>query len=147
MHSRARKVDRRRAGRRLAGELDAALLLIGFATPATAGQTPEFVGHSYELQYDNGFRVVDTFMSAETLHFKVLSQPTPGREGNVHYQWEQIGPHVYVIFWTEADGGTVVHVDDFRQHISRSYYTPPGQKLVRAKPEFPRTKAEEPVDA
>jgi hypothetical protein len=111
----------------------AAAGLFMMSSAVSASPAPEFVGHSFDLQYDNGFRVVDTFGTGNQLHFEVLSAPTPGRQGAVRYNWQRVGPHLYVIYWTEADGGTVVHVDDFKRHISRSYYTPAGKPLVQSK--------------
>ncbi|WP_413541084.1 MoaF-related domain-containing protein [Burkholderia gladioli] len=41
-----------------------------------------------------------------------------------------VAPHTYAISWVEDNGGTVVHVDDFHRHLSRSYYTPRGGELI-----------------
>ncbi len=102
------------------------------ATPAGDHGAPPFVGHRFVLAYSNGFRVVDEFVTSDELRFTVLSPPTPGRSGTVHYRWSAIAPHLYAIRWTEADGGTVMHIDDFNKGISRSYYVPAGAPLVES---------------
>lgn len=124
-------------GSRLLWPLAMALLLLHGLVPACAAERPEFVGRSYELAYDNGFRVRDSFVSDTELEFEVLSAPTPGRRGSVAYQWQRIAPHIYMIFWTEPDGGTVVHVDDFQRRISRSYHTPPGKAIMPSVAQIP----------
>jgi hypothetical protein len=105
---------------------------IAHATPGGGHGAPPFVGQSFDLTYSNGFRVVDEFATPDELRFTVLSPPTPGRSGTVHYRWSAIAPHIYAIRWTDADGGTLMHIDDFNKDISRSYYVPAGGTLIES---------------
>lgn len=116
----------------------AVLLPLAVGQSVSASEKPEFIGRSYDLRYDNGFHVIDSFVDDKNLRFKVLSAPMPGRKGIVRYYWQRVAPHIYTMYWTEADGGVVVHVDDFRKRLSRSYYTPPGRSVVPSMAKIPR---------
>lgn len=105
---------------------------IAHATTGGGHRAPPFVGQRFDLTFSNGFRVVDEFVTLDELRFTVRSPPSPGRSGTVHYRWSVIAPHIYAIRWTEADGGIVMHIDDFNKNISRSYYVPAGGTLVES---------------
>ncbi|RVI77373.1 hypothetical protein CN188_22375 [Sinorhizobium meliloti] len=46
-----------------------------------------------------------------------------GVSGTVDYQCRRLGGEIYAISWQEADGSTVVHVDDFQAGRSLSFFT------------------------
>ena len=61
-----------------------------------------------------------------------LAAAQGAHSGTVDYRWSVIAPHIYAIRWTEADGGAVMHIDDFNKDISRSYYIPAGGTLFES---------------
>lgn len=102
----------------------------------TVQVSPEFVGRTFDLLYSNKFHVVDKFGANNILTFTVLSGQGAVRHGRAIYHWYSITDHIYAISWTEYDGGTVVHIDDFQHHLSRSFYTPSGGKLMYSQAEI-----------
>lgn len=98
------------------------------ASASWAADTPSFVGHTYLFQYD-GFAAQDSFISADTISFVVTEGPLKGLTGEVNYQYREIRPGAYLIYWQEKDGGTVTHLDDFQQGLSHSNYTTPKMEF------------------
>lgn len=94
------------------------------ASTSSSADTPPFVGHTYLFQYE-GFAAQDTFISTDTIGFVVTEGPLKGLTGEVKYQYREIRPGAYLIYWQEKDGGTVTHLDDFQQGLSYSNYTTP----------------------
>ncbi|MEO5598661.1 MAG: hypothetical protein ABIQ66_08575 [Novosphingobium sp.] len=81
----------------------------------------EFVGKTYRFDYD-GFVAEDHF-SQDEVHFEVVGGPITGLRGSARYTAREVAKGIYAISWQEADGSTVVHVDNFTDGVSLSYFT------------------------
>ena len=46
-----------------------------------------------------------------------------GASGEAQCQWQEVSDGVYAISWQEADGATVVHIDDFIRGRSQAFFT------------------------
>jgi hypothetical protein len=90
--------------------------------------TPPFVGKRFEYRY-GGFAALEQFVSESEMTFTITAGGTAGRTERVKYQAKKVAPDTYLIAWQEADGGTVVHIDNFCQQTSHSLYTSAQQKF------------------
>lgn len=97
-------------------------------TAQTEAATLPFIGKRFEYRY-GGFAALEHFVSATEMTFTVTAGGSAGRTERVRYQAQKVAPDAYLISWQEADGGTVVHIDNFCQQSSHSLYTTAQQKF------------------
>lgn len=84
---------------------------------------PAFAGRSFQVDYP-GLSAHNTYSAdARSVRYAIVSGPYAGASGEAVCQWRQIAEGVYVIAWQEADGATVVHVDDFANGHSQTFFT------------------------
>lgn len=84
---------------------------------------PVFAGRGFRVDYD-GLSAHNLYSAdASHLRYAIVSGPYAGAEGEAACQWREIAEGVYVISWQEADGATVVHVDDFANGYSQAFFT------------------------
>lgn len=81
-----------------------------------------FEGKTYIYDY-KGFIVRNSFSSENEVTYDVLAGPAQGITGTAQFTTRQISDTQYLITWQEEDGGTVVHLDDFKKGLSYSHYT------------------------
>jgi len=67
----------------------------------------------------------------KALTYEITSGPFAGATATVEFEWTQVGDGIYVISWQEADGATVVHVDDFSLGSSLSFFTTSTAQFYR----------------
>ena len=79
----------------------------------TAADLPVFAGRRFRVRYDG--LAADNAYSADGRHvqYAIVSGAYAGARGEAACEWQQIRDGIYAISWQEADGATVVHVDDF----------------------------------
>ncbi|WMJ69340.1 adenylate cyclase [Stenotrophomonas sp. 24(2023)] len=84
---------------------------------------PLFAGRRFRVSYDG--LAADNHYSADGRHvqYAIVSGPYAGARGAADCQWQAIAEGVYAISWQEADGATVVHVDDFGNGCSLAWFT------------------------
>ncbi|MHC1672604.1 MoaF-related domain-containing protein [Stenotrophomonas maltophilia] len=89
----------------------------------TAPALPLFAGRRFRVSYDG--LAADNVYSADGRHvqYAIVSGAYAGAQGEAACEWQQIGEGVYAISWQEADGATVVHVDDFFGGRSLAWFT------------------------
>lgn len=92
------------------------------AAGAQAAEKLPFVGQQFEYRYGD-FAALERFESDTEMTFTITAGKTTGLSERVKYQAREVAPDTYLISWQEADGGTVVHVDNFKQGTSHSLYT------------------------
>ncbi|MCY1411072.1 hypothetical protein D9M71_264540 [compost metagenome] len=90
---------------------------------STPTPLPAFASRSFQVEYPG--LVAHNIYSADGRHvrYAIVSGPYAGARGEAECQWQQIAEGVYVISWQEADGATVVHVDDFANGHSQAFFT------------------------
>ncbi|MNE84748.1 hypothetical protein D3C80_1816840 [compost metagenome] len=89
----------------------------------TANPLPAFAGRSFHVEYP-GLAAHNIYSAdARRVRYAIVSGPYAGASGEAECQWQQIAEGVYVISWQEADGATVVHVEDFANGHSQAFFT------------------------
>ena len=87
------------------------------------GFLPVFAGHGFRVDYDGLFAHNVYSADGNGIRYAIVSGPYAGAHGEAACQWQEIDEGVYVISWQEADGATVVHVDDFANGRSKAFFT------------------------
>lgn len=86
-------------------------------------RTPAFAGRGFRVDYD-GLSAHNIYADdGQSVRYVIVSGPYSGASGESPCQWRQIADGVYVISWQEANGATVVHVDDFAGGQSQAFFT------------------------
>lgn len=92
---------------------------------------PPFAGCAFEVAYE-GLTAINAYAADSLiLRYEITEGALRGARGEVHYQWREIIPDIYAISWQEADGATVVHIDDFALGTSQSFLTTRELDLYR----------------
>lgn len=79
------------------------------------------VGVAFDVIFD-AFKVRLTTLSDDRLRFEIAEGPY-ARTETVRIAVTPIRPGVFAVSWVEAEGATVVHVEDFQRGIMHSYAT------------------------
>ncbi|QEY62698.1 adenylate cyclase [Metapseudomonas lalkuanensis] len=89
----------------------------------TSISRPAFAGRSFRVDYD-GLSAHNLYSAdGSRLRYAIVSGPCAGAQGEAECQWREIAEGIHVISWQEADGATVVHVDDFANGRSQAFFT------------------------
>lgn len=84
---------------------------------------PPFAGRRFRVDYE-GLSAHNCYAEdGGTIRYEIVSGPYAGASGEAACQWRRIGEGLYAISWQEADGATVVHLDDFVHGRSQAYFT------------------------
>jgi hypothetical protein len=94
-------------------------------------ETPPFAGKTFEVRYA-GLTALNAYaVDGISMCYKVTEGPYKGAKGKVKYRWRQVAPGIFAISWQEADRSTVVHIDDFNEGTSCSFFTTSRLELHR----------------
>ena len=90
-----------------------------------------FAGRSFEVDY--GDLVATNVYAADgrSLAYEITAGAAKGNAASVRFEWRHLHEETYVISWQEADGSTVIHVDDFGAGRSLSFFTTPDGQFFR----------------
>ncbi|MEO9241703.1 MoaF-related domain-containing protein [Pseudomonas inefficax] len=112
---------------------------------STPTPLPAFAGRSFQVEYPD--LAAHNIYSADGRHvrYAIVSGPYAGASGEAECQWQQIAEGVYVISWQEADGATVVHVDDFANGHSQAFFTASDLTFYRMQGPLTELNAQEPA--
>lgn len=84
---------------------------------------PLFAGRGFRVDYE-GLSAHNIYSEdGGSLRYAIVAGPHAGASGEARCQWQRIGEGVYAISWQEADGATVVHIDDFIGGRSQAFFT------------------------
>lgn len=97
----------------------------------TSAMPAPFAGRSFEVRYEGLTAINQYDADGRTMRYQITEGPLRGVEGEAHYQWTRVAAEVFAISWQEADGSTVVHVDDFDLGTSLSFFTTPDGDFHR----------------
>jgi|GEM_PF-203433 len=85
--------------------------------------TPRFAGRAFRVDYD-GLSAHNIYATdGQSVRYAIVSGPYAGASGESPCQSREIADGVYVISWQEANGATVVHIDDFSGGTSMAFFT------------------------
>lgn len=92
---------------------------------------PLFAGRSFRVDYD-GLSAHNIYSEdGSSIRYAIVAGPYAGASGEAPCQWQQIREGLYAISWQEANGATVVHVDDFIRGRSQAFFTASDLKFHR----------------
>lgn len=84
---------------------------------------PFFAGRRFRVDYD-GLSAHNIYADdGESIRYAIVAGPYAGASGEARCQWQEVSEGVYAISWQEADGATVVHIDDFINGRSQAFFT------------------------
>ncbi|MBN3761618.1 adenylate cyclase [Burkholderia sp. Ac-20365] len=90
-----------------------------------------FAGKTFEVRYA-GLTALNAYATdGVNMRYEITEGPYKGAAGEVKYAWRQIAPGIFAISWQEADRSTVVHIDDFYEGTSCSFFTTAQLELHR----------------
>ena len=80
-------------------------------------------GLTYLVSYP-GMKASNAYHAdGKTLRYEFTDGPAEGASAVVAFKWKRVGEGVYLISWQESDGATVVHLDDFENGRSDTFFT------------------------
>ncbi|HEX3641893.1 MAG TPA: hypothetical protein VHV10_11430 [Ktedonobacteraceae bacterium] len=98
------------------------------------GQCTSFPGAGHVFIADFSIAIFRlNFHSDTEMTFTVLKGPNTGFSETVHIMVTRVRPCVFIVTWKEADGSTVVHVEDFAKGIVFSNVTLPDGTFLHFK--------------
>lgn len=96
----------------------------------TANQFP-LAGHNFEVDYGDLVALNSYADDGRFLTYEITGGALTGSTATVGFEWRHLYAEAYVISWQEADGSTVVHIDDFGAGRSLSFFTTPDIRFFR----------------
>lgn len=92
---------------------------------------PHFAGRAFRVDYD-GLSAHNIYAAdGRSVRYAIVAGPYTGASGESPCDWRQIAEGVYAISWQEANGATVVHIDDFAGGRSQAFFTAPDLSFHR----------------
>lgn len=90
---------------------------------STNTSRPLFAGRGFRVDYD-GLSAHNIYSAdGASVSYAIVSGPYAGASGESPCQWQEISEGVYAVSWQEANGATVVHIDDFIGGRSKAFFT------------------------
>ncbi|CAB3807427.1 MoaF-related domain-containing protein [Paraburkholderia fynbosensis] len=91
----------------------------------------EFSGRSLVVTYE-GLTATNVYSSdGRSLTYEITEGSLKGNRATVDFTWHQLRGKTYAFSWQEANGATVVHIDDFEAGRSLSFFTTPNAEFFR----------------
>lgn len=87
------------------------------------------VGIAFNVVFD-AFEVRLTTLPDDHLRFEIAEGPY-ARTEIVKIATTPVRPGIFAVSWVEAEGATVVHVEDFERGVVHSYATLPNGSFLR----------------
>ena len=66
-----------------------------------------------------------------SLTYEITGGVLTGNTATVEFEWRHLFGGTYAISWQEADGSTVVHIDNFEGGRSLAFFTTPDGQFFR----------------
>ncbi|PKA38792.1 adenylate cyclase, partial [Rhizobium sullae] len=90
-----------------------------------------FAGRTFEVDYGDLVATNAYAADRNILTYEITAGPLTGATAQVAFEWKELDGGNFVISWQEADGSTVVHVDNFEKASSLSFFTTPNAEFFR----------------
>jgi len=88
-------------------------------------------GQRFEVDYGD-LKATNAYREdGRSLTYEITGGALAGNTATVEFQWRHLFGGSYVISWQEADGSTVVHIDDFEGGRSLAFFTTPDGQFFR----------------
>ena len=90
-----------------------------------------FAGRTFEVDYGDLVATNAYAADKNSLTYEITGGALKGATATVAFEWKELGGGNFVISWQEADGSTVVHVDNFEKGSSLTFFTTPKSDFYR----------------
>ncbi|CCM79061.1 MoaF-related domain-containing protein [Rhizobium mesoamericanum] len=90
-----------------------------------------FAGSTFEVDYGDLVATNAYSTDENSLIYEITGGSLKGATATVAFEWKELDGGNFVISWQEADGSTVVHVDNFEKGFSLSFFTTPKSDFYR----------------
>lgn len=88
-------------------------------------------GQCFEVDYGDLAATNAYAEEGHSLTYEITSGALTGNTATVGFEWRRLFGGTYAISWQEADGSTVVHIDDFEGGRSLAFFTTPDGQFFR----------------
>lgn len=88
-------------------------------------------GQHFEVDYGDLVATNAYAQGGSTLTYEITKGALTGNTATVGFEWHHLFGRSYAISWQEADGSTVVHIDDFEAGRSLAFFTTPDGQFFR----------------
>ncbi|PSJ56081.1 MoaF-related domain-containing protein [Pseudaminobacter soli (ex Li et al. 2025)] len=88
-------------------------------------------GGRFEVDYGDLVATNDYARDGQALTYEITKGELTGNTATVGFEWRHLSGQSYAISWQEADGSTVVHIDDFEVGRSLAFFTTPDGTFFR----------------
>lgn len=90
------------------------------------------IGHVFEARFGDLAYHLSFQLDGETMTFSSVGEAEPVADAvvTVKYTAVEIAPLVFMVYWTEPDGSTVTHVEDFQQQAVHTNITLPDHQFL-----------------
>ena len=88
-------------------------------------------GRCFEVDYGDLVATNAYAADGRALAYEITRGAMTGNAATVGFEWRHLSGPSFVISWQEADGSTVVHVDDFEGGCSLAFFTTPDGQFHR----------------
>ena len=96
------------------------------------------LGHTYTAQFGDLAYHLNFDVDGKTMTFSSVGDAAPVAEAvvTVTYTATEVADKVFMVTWSEPDGSTVTHVEDFNQDIVYTNITLPDNQFLNYKGTF-----------
>ncbi len=88
-------------------------------------------GRRFEVDYGDLVAINAYADDGGSLTYEITGGALAGNTARVGFEWRHLSGEAYAISWQEADGSTVVHLDDFEAGRSLAFFTAPDGQFFR----------------
>lgn len=88
-------------------------------------------GQRFEVDYGDLVATNAYARDGRTLTYEITKGALTGNAATVGFEWRHLSGRSYAISWQEADGSTVVHIDDLEAGRSFAFFTTPDRQFFR----------------
>jgi phenolic acid decarboxylase len=88
-------------------------------------------GQRFEVDYGDLVATNAYVQEGRSLTYEITGGALTGSTATVEFEWRHLFGGTYAISWQEADGSTVVHIDDFEAGRSLAFFTTPDARFFR----------------
>lgn len=90
------------------------------------------IGHAYEARFGDLAYHLDFAADGRNMTFTSVGGAAPVAQPVVHVEYTatEVAPDVFMVYWTEPDGSTVTHVEDFARETVHTNITLPDHSFL-----------------
>ncbi|MBB5884625.1 hypothetical protein DYQ93_07560 [Xanthomonas sp. LMG 8992] len=86
-------------------------------------------GNTYRVDFGGGNAFEIAFDNAAAMTFTKLQEPNLGMVETIRYTHRKLRDGLYLVYWQEQDGTSVVHAQDFEEGRVYTHITSPDHRF------------------